>query len=520
MAIIKRTQKNSREYQEWLDLLGRIKNATGGININETAEQKLKRINELSGDFVKFARYYFPHYLDSDFAWFHKKAAKEIEDDPAGFFVLEWPRESAKSVIADIIIPMYLYARGELSGMVIVSGNEDKAKTLLSDIQAELTANERWIHDFGQLASYGDWAEGKFSTADGIGFWAFGRGQSPRGIRKAARRPNYAVVDDIDDKVIVKNDQRVKEIVDWVLEDLYGALSIKGARLVIAGNRIHKKSILAHLVGDVEPDDPKRSGIVHIKVYAIENPRTHQAADPPNGVPAWKERYTLKELVDKMEKMGYRASRREYFHEHHEDGHVFKNDWILWGKMLPQNKYDAIISYCDPSFKSGKDNDYKAIMTIGKVGKYIHILDAWVRQTTVKSMVVKFYDLFGIYGNGARYYMEANMLQDLLLDEFDNEADGQGYYMPIRADKRAKPDKYTRVENLTPLFERGLVILNETQRKNPDMQTFIQQLTGFPFAHDDAPDALEGGVFLIQKCAPRGGSTRRTGKMNRSSNRD
>jgi predicted phage terminase large subunit-like protein len=519
--MIRNSSKYNRLYQEWQALLVKIRNSTASVILNESTEEKLKRKKMLSTDFVKFCTYYFPHYLDSDFGWFHKKAAKEIEEDKNVFIVLEWAREHAKSVFADIFIPLYLYARNEFTGMVVVSANEDKASTLLSDVQAELVANERWKHDYGELAQFGDWSEGKFSTSDGIGFWAFGRGQSPRGIRKAEKRPNYAVVDDIDDKVIVRNDERVRQTVDWILEDLYGALSIKGARLVIAGNRIHKNAILSHLVGDIEPEDPKRPGIKHIKVFAIENPKTHIAADPPHGVPAWKERYSLKELTDKMEKMGYRASRREYFHEHHEEGHVFKNEWIKWDKVLNSKNYDSLIVYCDPSFKSGKDNDFKAIITIGKRGKYIDILDAWVRQTTTKAMVTKFYDLYDWLENSSRYYIEANMLQELLLDEFDNEADIRGYYMPIRGDKRNKPDKYVRIENLTPLFERGLVILNEAKRKDSDMQTFVQQLLGFPFAHDDAPDALEGGIFLIQKTSGRSSFERvRTGKYNNKSKRD
>jgi len=515
------TNAEKRAYQEWQELVMRIQNATAGnIPKKESEGAKEKRKHKLSQNFVQFCKYYFPHYLDSEFGWFHKKAAKAIERDPNIFLINEWAREHAKSVFANIFIPLYLHARGELTGMVLVSVNGEKAKELLADVQAEFTGNETWKHDYGEMAKYGDWQEGKFSTANGMGFWAFGRGQSPRGIRKAANRPNYASIDDIDDKVLVRNEKRVREVVDWILEDLYGALSIKGARMVFSGNRIHKRSVLAHIVGDVEPEDPKRQGITHIKVFAIENPKTHKKADPPNGTPAWKERYTLKMFLDKMSKMGYRASRREYFHEHHEEGFVFKHEWIKWVKPLPDNKYDAILIYTDPSFKSGKENDYKATVTLAKKGKYIDVLKAWVRQTTVKSMVVNHYDLYGRFGNGARYYMEANMLQDLLLDDFDEEADIQGFYMPIRGDKRKKPDKYVRIENLQPLVERGLIRFNEKERKDPDMQTLLQQLLGFPFAHDDAPDAIEGGVFKLQKTGRSGRSKAIQGNFKRKSKRD
>jgi len=227
-----------REYQEYLELCRQIREATGELVPNETAREKEVRKKTLLDSFVNFAKYYFPHYLDSEFAWFHRKAAKAIQRDPNIFLVLEWPREHAKSVFADIMVPLWMYARGEISGMIIASANEDKATNLLSDLQSNFEANIRWINDYGELAAAGDWRNGYFATTDGVGFWSFGRGQSPRGVRKAAKRPNYAVVDDIDDKVIVRNESRVRDAVDWVLEDLYGALSLQGTTSRYTPSRI------------------------------------------------------------------------------------------------------------------------------------------------------------------------------------------------------------------------------------------------------------------------------------------
>lgn len=517
MKSAKLSRQEQRQYQEWLDLCDRIRSHTT-IPLSESAEETKNRAAGLREDFVKFCKYYFPHYMDSEFGWFHKKAAKEIIADRTCFAVLEWPREHAKSVFADIMLPLFLYAKGELTGMVIASATEDKAADLLSDLQAEFEGNQRFIHDYGSKVHMGSWRDGAFTTTDGIGFWAFGRGQSPRGIRVGSRRPNMAVVDDIDDKVIVRNEMRVRDAVDWVLEDLYGALSIQGSRMIIAGNRIHKKSILAHLVGDVEPDDPKRTGITHIKVYAFEDKR-HGKSDHINGRPAWKERYSAEQLLDKMPKMGYRASRREYFHEHIEEGIVFRYEWIQWGKVPALEKLEDINDYCDPSFKDTKKSDYKAVVTVGKQGRYVYVLSAWVRQATGTAMVQRMYDDFETYANHARYWIESNFLQDLLLDEFITEGDKRGYQLPIRRDDRKKENKEMRIENLSPLFERGLVIFNEKMRDNPDMQTLIQQLLSFPYGHDDGPDALQGGIDLLQASTRRSMIQPRFGKYRNNSKR-
>lgn len=508
-----------REYQEYVELCQRIRQGTQVHIPRENEVQKRKRVEALKQDFVAFCRYYFPVFMDADFAWFHKKAAKSIIDDPNVFAILEWPREHAKSVFSNIMVPLFLYARGELTGMVVASANEDKAVALLSDIQAQLDSNALWINDYGELAKFGDWQNGYFSTIEGIGFWAFGRSQSPRGIRKAAKRPNYAVVDDIDDKVIVKNSERVDEAVGWVLEDLYGSLSILGARLVIAGNRIHAKSILAHLVGDVEPGDPKREGIVHIKVFALENPKTHKE-DATTGQPAWKERYTRDIIVSKMKKMGYRAAMREFFHKHIENGKVFKPEWIQYNNPGNLDSYDEIVVYGDPSFKNTKGSDFKAIVACGRKGHHITVLRAWVMQASINSMVETFYDFYDQFGDRARYYIEANMLQDLLFsDEFITVGDKRGKQLPIRQDKRKKPDKYTRIENMSPLFERGMIDFSERVRKNNGLQTLIAQILAFPTGHDDGPDALEGSVSLMSRSARSSNFKPRMGKYNRNTKR-
>jgi predicted phage terminase large subunit-like protein len=509
--------KDQREYQEYLDLCERIKATTEPIK-NETEKQKQKRIKKLLADFPKFCNYYFSDFIDAEFGWFHLKADKAI-DKKNCMVALEWAREHAKSVFSCVFKPMHLKAKGELTGMVVASANADKAAVLLGDIQAQLSSNQRFIADFGEQISLGDWRTGHFSTRDGAGFWSFGRGQSPRGIRKASKRPNYAVVDDIDDKKLVKNPERVKEVVDWIFEELYPAMPIKETRLVFAGNRIHKHSVLAHVVGDTEVGKPKRKGLVHIKVFAIEN-RLHKESffGQRGAKPAWKERYTITQLKNKLEKMPYHSMMREYFHRHVEQGLVFKPEWIHYIKTLAKAKYKHIVSYCDPSFKDTKNADTKAIVTLGihYDGK-IDVLDIWVRRTSISNMVKAFYDLHDKYESFSDYWIEANMLQDLFLEEFDDEAKNRGYNLPIRGDKRKKPDKVTRIMNLEPLFQRAKLRFCEKLKGSPDMEQFLIQLLGFPTAaNDDGPDALEGGIIKLNKAAKTSNSKPRMGKYTRS----
>jgi hypothetical protein len=109
---------DQKAYQQWLDLRTRISAQTAPIQ-HETRAEQHKRVTTLKKNFAAFCSYYFPHYCQSPFGWFHRRAARAIAKDQNIFAILEWPREHPKSVFADVLIPLWLKARGELTGMMI-----------------------------------------------------------------------------------------------------------------------------------------------------------------------------------------------------------------------------------------------------------------------------------------------------------------------------------------------------------------------------------------------------------------
>lgn len=517
------TTKEKKAWQEWLDLCEQTKSATGGDFKKETPKQKDKRIKSLLNDFVKFCKYYFDHLIDSDFGWFHKKAAKEILKHKNKTFILEWAREHAKSVFSCVFVPMWLKARGELTGVVVVSANAEKAKVLLSDLQAQLVANQKYINDFGEQQGFGDWRSEHFSTRDGLGFWAFGRGQSPRGIRKAALRPNLAIVDDIDDKEIIANQDRVAKAVAWVWEDLYPAMPISGSRMIIAGNRIHPKSILAHIVGDIDENTLPNPKHIHIKVYATENHKHEKALIGEKGArPAWKERYTIKMLASKFDSMPNASVLGEYYHTYVQINGIFKREWLRYGERPDIEEFESIVVYTDPSYKDTKKSDYKATIAIGKhrKTKLNWLLGIWANKTTITKMVKANYRFFGEYDDKASYWMEANLIQDTFRKEFDDYGIKVGYFMPIQMDYRKKPNKDTRIAAMQPYFENGYIIICKDLIGSKDLNLFKEQLFEFPNCkHDDIPDALEGGLNKLRKMSFSSNFKPRKGKFKKSNRR-
>jgi hypothetical protein len=218
--------------KRWKELCSTIQNMST-VNKLETEDIKLSRIDRARKDYAFFVEYYFPHYCTErssgtiiPSAKFHIDAAKKLLKKRNLRAVFQWARGHAKSTHMDVMIPMWLKCQKqrEINVMVLVGKSEDNANTLLGDIQAELQYNKRYIHDFGTQYNAGNWQEGQFVTQDECAFFALGRGQSPRGLRYRNKRPDYIVIDDLDDDELCNNEARVNKLTEWVKEALSAVL--------------------------------------------------------------------------------------------------------------------------------------------------------------------------------------------------------------------------------------------------------------------------------------------------------
>ena len=470
--------------------------AATAVNINETQAQRLARIKRLRSDYAAFVDYYFPHWTvnqetgkNTPCAPFHVEAANKILKNRNLKAAFQWHRGAAKSTNMDVFVPMWLMIqeRREINVMVLVGKSEDNAKTLLGDIQAELQYNQRYIHDFGEQFNNGHWEDGEFVTRSEVAFFARGRGQSPRGLRYRSHRPDYVVIDDLDDDELVESPARVAKLFDWVRSALFGTLDGGRGRFIMVGNLIAKNSVLAKWCGI------KSVHVTRVNIYDNK------------GNISWAAKWTPQEVREIEDVAGYRAFQKEYMNNPIIEGAIFRNEWIRWGKRPAWSKFSEIVLYIDPSFKGSTKNDFKAAKLWGKSGTTLYHLRAFVRQSSVAEMVRWCYDLYEWcreQGISVRWYMEANFMQDTILDEFRREGELRGYQLPITGDKRKKPDKFQRVEAISPLWERGFVVYDETQKDDPDMLAGIDQTLAFEKGmrgHDDAPDADEGAIWMLQR---------------------
>lgn len=481
-----KSSKRKKAMEKWTKHCLDVQKSTATL-LDSTNENQSSRIMRAKTDYGYFVTTYFPHLATKACGKFQIEAANYILKNNRARGIFEWARGHAKSTHLSLLIPLWLRIQDERDPlvMVLVSKSNPAAKELLSDLQAELESNELYKRDFSQQKGEGSWADGKFITADGDMFLALGRGQSPRGIKKSGIRVNYISIDDIDDDEMSRNPRRVKQTADWCLGALFGSMDMGRGRFVIVGNRFDRHTVIGTLA------DTKKN-FFHTTVNVLDK----------NGRPTWKENFTLKEIQEVRQDMGEARFQREYMNNPVREGSVFEEKYMRYGKMLSLSDYASLICYTDPSFKSSTKNDFKATVLVGITKKGVfHVLKVFADQTKVSTMVDWHYQMREyVRGLPVRYMMESGFVQDLLLDEFKKVGNKKGFQIPILPDTRKKPDKFQRIENLQPLFQRYEVIFNEKEKGSQGMEVMIDQLLLFEKGsrnHDDAPDALEGAIWIL-----------------------
>lgn len=532
--------------KQFLKNLENTKKATP-INGRETVSEKEARKKELLGNYKKFFEYYFPNYATSKVdgktvttpcAWFHVFVAHMLLHCPVIFFVLEWFRGSAKSTHACMGYPLFLKCHGELKTMLLVGQTEKKAQRLIADIQVQLMGNQRFIQDYGTQVRQGSWQDLEFITNDGCAFFALGIGQSPRGTRNEENRPDYIVADDCDTKILSKNQARINEMVEWIYGDLIETFDIGNQRFLLVNNKPFKHSILGKVISDKFTSQHitkltksffqktlngllkqyKTTALEAIQ-YSVHGDWHHLKVNAcaPNFEPTWSEKYTVSYWQRKCESTIRRIWSGEFLNTPITEGVDFKEDWIQWEKIPPLHEMDHLVAYADPSWKNTKTSDYKAISFWGKKGRYLYKIKQYCRKDSITNFVAWFYNLHETLPSRVTcdYYMETNFMQDMILDEFAYEGDKREYQLPIRGDNRKKDDKYFRIQAMAPLYERGFIIYNIDEKESPDMKEATEQLLCIEPDYstpDDAPDADEGAIFILQRSGRQRRNVIRTGK--------
>lgn len=516
MSLANLNPKEARLVRDFNQRMLRL--AEGTLAVSERDEVRAARIRHNLDDIISFAKDYLPHLAYSEPGWFHREFAEhvqqflayELETDQEAAFrcLLEWARGHAKSAWIDLILPLYLLARGWLKFMVLASSTFEAAANLLNDIKEELETNEKFISDFGEMQNPGDWAEGDFSTRNGVRFMAIGCGQSPRGIRKKGKRPNLIIIDDIDKDSTVRNLFSSTFIVKWIEGALIGTMQMGRGMVIFGNNRFHENCALVSFIG--------RASYIHIKVNALDE----------NGQPSWPENFTLKEILFKMGEMDECTAQSEYMNNPMVAGVIYKQEYIRYHEVLPLHEYTALVAYSDPGYSKRSTSDYKVWVVMGRRPdgpspapgvpgiKQMDVLAVYAKQGSPN----EYYEWPFEYRaelpepevRRTPFYIEGMWNQESALIYFEAAAKRRGLHNPVSSDPRGKkPKKSNRFKAMAAKWEAGQIWFDEALKKDPvqaiALRIVIAQVLAFDPSRtrdaDDGLDALEGAIWHLENAS-------------------
>ena len=210
------------------------------VDSSESEIERQKRIAHLEANPEEWFKYYFPKYCTAEPAPFHIAATKRLFAHRRWYEVRAWSRELAKSARSMFEV-LYLALTGRIRNFLLVSNSNDNACRLMLPFRMQLEKNLRIINDYGEQKVEGHWEDGEFIAKCGCSFRALGAGQSPRGTRNEADRPDFILIDDIDTDEECRNPDRIKQKWDWIEQALIPTVSVSGdVRILFNGNIIAK----------------------------------------------------------------------------------------------------------------------------------------------------------------------------------------------------------------------------------------------------------------------------------------
>ena len=459
------------------------------VDDTESVQDKRARIARLEAHPEEWFAYYFSKYYKSAPAPFHIKSTNKLLNNNRCYMVRAWSRELAKSARSMMEVT-YLALTGKIRNVLLISNSYENAVRLLSPIMSALENDLRIINDYDVQRKPGAWEIGEFTTTGGVSFRALGAGQSPRGTRNEAHRPDFILIDDIDTDEETRNPDRIKKKWEWIEQALIPTVSVSGNyRILFNGNIIAKDCCITRAIDKAD----------NVEVINIRD---------KHGKSVW-EKNSEADVDYLLSLVSTASAQKEYFNNPLSEGDVFTE--MRWGRVPPLNRFRFLVAYGDPapSNSKNKSGSYKSVFLVGFHDAKYYVITGFLDHVTNDEFTRWYYAIKDYVGEKTQVYnfIENNKLQDPFYEQvfkplFNEKAKDRGF-IGVVPDERAKPDKFSRIEgNLEPLNRDGRLIFNEKEKDNPHMKRLEEQfllITPKLSAPADGPDCIDGAVWIINE---------------------
>ena len=392
------------------------------------------------------------------------------------------------STITDLICLLYGAAERLFRYCLIVSDSTEQAEGLLDEVRREVESNDNLVIVYPGLSKGNVWNQKELVFANGVRLQAMGQGKKVRGKKRGGTRPDFVLVDDLENDELVETLSQRTKLRKWFRSALLPALA-PGGRIRVVGTILHSDSLLFRLLRN-------------------ENwSRRLWRALADDGTALWESyRPAAKLLRDKEEarRDGLLSSWYQEFQNQPmaDEESPFKPEHFRYFDVLPtlvkglKAKYYRTL-FIDPAISLKDKADFTAFTVVyASQDGYWWVMEAFRRKAVpseILDVIMKLHEKHKLDAIG----IEDVAYQRSLAFWLAERAADSFKYLPIHAIK-PRGDKRSRILGLQPYFNAGRINI-----RNSCSGRLEEELLGIDsIDHDDLADSLAQQLELTIRPEP------------------
>lgn len=391
-------------------------------------------------------------------------------------------------------MPNFLTNKGErqnIKNLMIFSGSEDQAIGLLEEIIFLWENSEVLQQTLTLEKATKKNARFRNENGDVMYMQVKGSGQSLRGTKRAGKRPQLLLFDDIlpDDALFSKTERQ--KVTKWFMSSVYPSVDVNFNKMIVVGTPFAEDDILLKM---------KR----HTEFMTIECPVANAFPVPKEEiVSSWADRFTPEEIWKLYQGAKGLDEEGSFYREYmlqvtSDETRVFKDSWLKYFRyedVKPQLSNMNFFTSMDLAVSKKRSGDYRVIATIGvDKNKNWFLVKLDVGQYNPSQVIEILFNHINMYRPLETRAEKASLQQ--VLDHFIQlEMAKTGTYFNYQGlELNSSTNKEQRISALQPLFKTGKLWL-PSDRDEVSIAELDYEYKGFTkegatTEHDDVLDCL------------------------------
>lgn len=436
-------------------------------------------LRQISEDRALAARMCFPHRHSQESPDFHVELVDMMRTADE-FVVLEVFREGGKTTISEEFVTMEALF-GNFQYQLIVGETFTKACQRLDSIKGEIVGNQLLKTLFG--AQKGDpWNEWFIRMKNGAVIQAVGWDQEHRGYLINGRRPDRVLLDDIENKTLVRDSAMVQEQMRRFWGELVPAMDKVTRRIRVNGTPLADDCMITRfkadpsfIVGrfpicDVSPDD-------------LDNPQAKSI---------WPSRYSMEWIRNERDRFARNGMLAQFNQEYmlvsaQTQGKPFREEQLRFEAIEPWGWMPKKVIMDPARTTDVKKSDQTGAVVVSKQATRIYVHESRAEYWKPDQIIGGCFDMSARHGD-AEVCVEKNSLDQWLLQPMRAEMIRRGQSLPLRpmlAPQVTSKDGF--ILGLQPFMEAGEIIFIGGREAHA---VLIGQILNFPSGRKDVINAL------------------------------